>query len=495
MNGLLTPLDTSDAFCPPLDPTFSRHQNESFKTSILEDENKRLRQSLRRSRSVLGTPVTSICVAGAGFGLRAVGPAAGANRPVTASPLGAGLGDVSPTKSRGDSRAGPPGTLHTLRTDKKKNLGRAWRSKGFGEEATQETSTLNSGPASLSDPGDSDDWMKRYKKLDKTVKMLLRPSLASARDENNELKKRNADLEDLLRGQQQELDTLRPAHVQLQKDFDALFARLPHNPPGETATNTEVPWVDPSEVQQMQEQLDTADKYLKVAETHLAEQKFLVQGAEQQLHTLRCSTVDAHEATAVENKLQELVRQLQVVRCNEAEVRELLEAERKKSARLEADLDEADERMDELEAELEEMKRLKQVAYKKLDETERTSKRVQAASKSQFTERLMESVNSVRVAVIAPSVNVNVNGAAARSLSKAKVSSDRITRCIDEEIMPRFVRVFTEDTEDRSLAELVEIGRKRAPTECKWLMQHTKDIRGAVEKVLSNADVLAPDGI
>jgi hypothetical protein len=32
--------------------------NDSFKTSILEDENKRLRQSLRRSRSVLGTPVT-----------------------------------------------------------------------------------------------------------------------------------------------------------------------------------------------------------------------------------------------------------------------------------------------------------------------------------------------------------------------------------------------------------------------------------------------------
>ena len=45
--------------------------NDSFKTSILEDENKRLRQSLRRSRSVLGTPVTSICVAGAGFGLQA----------------------------------------------------------------------------------------------------------------------------------------------------------------------------------------------------------------------------------------------------------------------------------------------------------------------------------------------------------------------------------------------------------------------------------------
>ena len=144
------------------------------------------------------------------------------------------------------------------------------------------------------------------------------------------------------------------------------------------------------------------------------------------------------------------------------------------------------------QAELQEVKRLKQVAWKKLDESTRTSQRVQAAAQSQFTERLLESVNTLRLAVVAPNVTVNVNGAAARSFSKAKVSSDRITQCLDEEVMPRFVRVFTEDTEDRSLAELVDIGHKRAPTECKWLMQHTKDIRGAVEKALSNADMLAP---
>jgi hypothetical protein len=56
--------------------------------------------------------------------------------------------------------------------------------------------------------------------------------------------------------------------------------------------------------------------------------------------------------------------------------------------------------------------------------------------------------------------------------------------------MPRFVRVFSEDTEDRSLAELVQLGERRAPTECKWLMQHVKDIRAAVEKALATADVL-----
>ena len=99
--------------------------NDSFKTSILEDENKRLRQSLRRSRSVLGTPVTSICVAGAGFGLRATGPA------------GNSVEDFDSSRSRRASRNGTPGSLHTLRTDKKKNLGRAWRSKGFEEEGKE----------------------------------------------------------------------------------------------------------------------------------------------------------------------------------------------------------------------------------------------------------------------------------------------------------------------------------------------------------------------
>ena len=167
--------------------------NDSFKTSILEDENKRLRQSLRRSRSVLGTPVTSICVAGAGFGLRAAG-----------SP-GSGLGELSPRHSRRESRGGSPGGvqsrggspggLHTLRTDKKKNLGRAWRSTGFGEEAMQEQSTMNSTAVSLSDRGESNEWALRYKKLEKLVKMVLRPSLASAREEGEELKRRNAELE------------------------------------------------------------------------------------------------------------------------------------------------------------------------------------------------------------------------------------------------------------------------------------------------------------
>ena len=46
------------------------------------------------------------------------------------------------------------------------------------------------------------------------------------------------------------------------------------------------------------------------------------------------------------------MRQLQVSRGNESDLREQLEAERKKTARLETDLDEAEERADELEAEL-----------------------------------------------------------------------------------------------------------------------------------------------
>lgn len=460
--------------------------SDSFKTSILEDENKRLRKSLRRSRSVLGTPVTSSCVAGAGFGLRAAGPA------------GSSLGDISPSESGRDSRTASSGRLRTRRTDKKKNLGRAWRSKGFaeeqehGEQAMQEASTtLNSSTLSLSDRGDGNEWMLRYKKLDKLVKMMLRPSLASAREENTELKKMNAKLEALLRIQNEELDAVRPAHAQLQKDYDALLARLPHNPPGEIATNTDVPWVDASEVEKMHEKLDAADKNLKGAQTQVAEQKFLLQATEEKLRNLRSSTVDAREAGTFEDKMKELLKQLEVYRGIESDLRELLEAERKKTARLETDLDEAEDRMDEMEVELEEVKRLKQVAWKKIDESTRASQRVQAAAQSQFTTRLLESINNLRVAVVAPNVTVNVNGAAARSFSKAKVPSDRITRCIDEEVMPRFVRVFTEDTADRSLAELVQIGEKKAPTECQWLMQHTKDIRGAVEKALSNADVLA----
>jgi hypothetical protein len=88
--------------------------------------------------------------------------------------------------------------------------------------------------------------------------------------------------------------------------------------------------------------------------------------------------------------------------------------------------------MDELEAELAEVKRLKQVAWKKMDEDAKGARRVEQAAQSQFTAKLLESVNNLRVGVVAPNVTINVNGALARSY--AKVPPERIESCINDEV-------------------------------------------------------------
>ena len=232
--------------------------NDTFKNNILEDENKRLRQSLRRSRSVLGTPVSNVQVAGAGFS----------------------LGKLSP---RRESRTSG-GRRRTPGADKKQNLGRAWRAPGFGEELMQAgdgsgdaaAGMMNSSAMNLTaDRGDTNEWKLRYTKLEKLVKMVLRPSLASARDENETLKTRNVELEALLQSQNAEIIPLRAAHLQLQADYDALFARLPNNPSAEIPTQTDVEWVDPSEMEQLKQEVEEAVIDRKSAQTHLAEQKFI----------------------------------------------------------------------------------------------------------------------------------------------------------------------------------------------------------------------------
>ena len=73
---------------------------------------------------------------------------------------------------------------------------------------------------------------------------------------------------------------------------------------------------------------------------------------------------------------------------------------------------------------------------------------------------------------------------------------------MEEEILPQFVRCFTEDSQDRhgggygggggsegpaQLAELLEIGRDKAPTECAWLMAHVREIKAVVEALVSSA--------
>ena len=74
--------------------------------------------------------------------------------------------------------------------------------------------------------------------------------------------------------------------------------------------------------------------------------------------------------------------------------------------------------MDDMEEELAEVERLKQIAWKKMEEDAKGAKRVEQAAQSQFTTKLLESVNNLRVGVVAPNVTVNVTGALARSFAK-----------------------------------------------------------------------------
>ena len=144
--------------------------------------------------------------------------------------------------------------------------------------------------------------------------------------------------------------------------------------------------------------------------------------------------------------------------------------------------------MDQLEDELAEMKKMKQKAWAKMSEDKKEAERIEQASHSKFTEKLLGAVSELRLAVVAPNVSVNVSGAPARALAKVPPAS--IEKCLEEEVLPSFVRVFSQNTRDKPLAELLELGKKKAPTECEWLMDHVEDIRAAVERALDNANVL-----
>lgn len=56
--------------------------------------------------------------------------------------------------------------------------------------------------------------------------------------------------------------------------------------------------------------------------------------------------------------------------------------------------------------------------------------------------------------------------------------------CLADEILPKFLRVFTDDTADRSLAELVNVAWMAAPAQCEWLVSHLKEMQSAIELAL-----------
>ena len=446
-----------------------------YKNEILAEENRKLRQDLRRSRSVLGTPV-QVRVAEAGFGLT--------TRPATHH------------QSRGGRRS-PRSAENKLH-----HLGRAWRTTGealAGDASFSEDASITRGltVSRMATPKRDDtggEWKLRYLKIERLVKMVLRPSLAACRAEAEELRQRNGEVEKNLLRATSELDELRPRLAQHELELKALRARLPNLPPRDWGTNTELEWPGAAAERhremaaKLEKDLFAAQKELKELTGSHAEEKKKRRDAEKDLLALKLSTVDAGKHAAVETHQKETLKQLQTSRDNEARLREMLEEERGKASMAEAELDEAERRMDQLEDELAEMKKMKQKAWAKMSEDKKEAERIEQASHSKFTEKLLGAVSELRLAVVAPNVSVNVSGAPARALAKVPPAS--IEKCLEEEVLPSFVRVFSQNTRDKPLAELLELGKKKAPTECEWLMDHVEDIRAAVERALDNANVL-----
>ena len=123
-----------------------------------------------------------------------------------------------------------------------------------------------------------------------------------------------------------------------------------------------------------------------------------------------------------------------------------------------------------------------------------------AVAESEWTQKLLASCGSLRVGVVAPAVSCSITGASPVNSALAQLPTSEITRLMEEEILPQFVRCFTEDSQDRhgggggggsegpaQLAELLEIGRDKAPTECAWLMAHVREIKAVVEEQLPHA--------
>jgi hypothetical protein len=96
-----------------------------------------------------------------------------------------------------------------------------------------------------------------------------------------------------------------------------------------------------------------------------------------------------------------------------------------------------------------------------------------------------------RASLQLPAALVHVQAEHAHAIQPA------LRRCLAEEILPRFTRVFTDGNADVGLKELLEIGHSGGPPpmEIEWLVAAEAALTAAVERRIAEAATTAGAGI
>ena len=117
------------------------------------------------------------------------------------------------------------------------------------------------------------------------------------------------------------------------------------------------------------------------------------------------------------------------------------------------------------------------------DELARLTKAQMRAQKQQM---VAQSIESVKIGIIAPKVSITFSGGGSVSASPG-MPREELQRVLETEVLPKFVRILTDDSPGVTAEELALVDPASSaipPGQNKWLHEHITLMRGAIEAQL-----------
>jgi predicted nucleic acid-binding Zn-ribbon protein len=334
-------------------------------------------------------------------------------------------------------------------------------------------------------------WRKMYEESSKTLKWVQNMQ-RMARKKNEKLEKTIEDLLAQLKALEAQLEAQRQAMALSEARLASAEGSLAMLtvPRTDAGTATEADWPSQDEMRHMAEHNENLmagvrerDKMLDNLKRQLREEQMRRQAVEGRAKAAAETKASGNQKA--DDQLRDLGKSLSDAKMQTGLLRgraEEAERQAKAGVRVQAMLT---KRLNDMEDELAELRRLKNKAWAKNAELAQEAQESRCALESEWMNKLLSAIRNVKVGVVAPSVTINFNTGAGGVKAMPSMPSDEIERCLQEEILPKFLRVFTENNEDVGLAQLVDIAKVAAPAQCEWLVTHLDEMKGAVEHALA----------
>jgi hypothetical protein len=119
------------------------------------------------------------------------------------------------------------------------------------------------------------------------------------------------------------------------------------------------------------------------------------------------------------------------------------------------------------------------------DELARLTK---AQVRAQKQQAVAQSIESVKIGIIAPKVSITFSGGGGVSAAPG-MPRDELQRVLETEVLPKFVRILTDDTPNAPAGQLELVDPANSsipPGQNKWLQEHITLMRGAIEAQLGS---------